>query len=177
MVNLDLPILNRVKNILTKTEKIDTDVASVLTKLSEQGVDIDSIVKNIGTSGDQADVATLFGKLAELASKSGGAIKSVQRGTYKGSALGTPDWQEVDKNVTIRISAVNPEKCTVYFRERYISVDERAANGCTPKVTRTSLQALNTNSIVIKQPYYRRYGLSDTYYTSMEVDWEVIEFC
>ena len=44
MVNLDLPILNRVKNILTKTEKIDTDVTSVLTKLAEQGVDIDSII-------------------------------------------------------------------------------------------------------------------------------------
>lgn len=71
MVNLDLPILNRVKNILTKTEKIDTDVTSVLTKLAEQGVDIDSIVKNIGTSGDQADVATLFGKLNSMINGSG----------------------------------------------------------------------------------------------------------
>lgn len=78
MVNLDLPILNRVKNILTKTEKIDTDVTSVLTKLAEQGVDIDSIIKSIGTSGDQASAATLFGKLAGLASQSGGAVKSVQ---------------------------------------------------------------------------------------------------
>ena len=79
MVNLDLPILNRVKNILTKTEKIDTDVASALTKLAEQGVDIDSIITSIGTSGDQASAATIFGKLAGLASQSGGAVKSVQR--------------------------------------------------------------------------------------------------
>lgn len=78
MVNLDLPILNRVKNILTKTEKIDTDVTSVLTKLAEQGVDIDSIVKNIGTSGDKASAATIFGKLAGIASQSGGTVKSVQ---------------------------------------------------------------------------------------------------
>lgn len=66
MVNLDLPILNRVKNILTKTEKIDTDVTSVLTKLAEQGVDIDSIITSIGKSGDQASAATIFGKLAGL---------------------------------------------------------------------------------------------------------------
>ncbi len=119
MVNLDLPILNRVKNILTKTEKIDTDIASVLTKLAEQGVDIDSIITSIGTSGDQASAATIFGKLAGLASQSGGAIKNVQKMKVNGYSTINDD-KYVCNNATyspyykdVKISNVNISKTFV----------------------------------------------------------------
>lgn len=150
MVNLDLPILNRVKNILTKTEKIDTDVTSVLTKLAEQGVDIDSIIASIGTSGDQASAATIFGKLAGLASQSGGIIKSIQKGnaTYNYSDTKNPN----SNTMNITISTITPSKSIVILQSRTLSQGdgERAFD-----VGGAVLKQLNANSIVIYPPYLR----------------------
>lgn len=126
MVNLDLPILNRVKNILTKTEKIDTDVASVLTKLSEQGVDIDSIMKNIGTSGDQPSAATLFGSLASQSKSLDeiknatpiGTIKNVQRGSVSARGITQVNISPVNMNKSILLA----HSGEVYFSSAGASV-------------------------------------------------------
>lgn len=169
MVNLDLPILNRVKNILTKTEKIDTDVTSVLTKLAEQGVDIDSIITSIGKSGDQASTATIFGKLAGLASQSGGAVKSVQRGVAKynsGSVINDP----FGATMTIKISTVNPSKVLVILREEY-NRDDYNTEGAT--FQRASLKSVSANNIKVHPSMFldnmnRDYG--------SPFSWQVIEF-
>ena len=158
MVNLDLPILNRVKNILTKTEKIDTDIASVLTKLSEQGVDIDSIIASIGTSGDQASAATLFGKLAGLASQSGGAVKSVQRGVANSVSV---------NGTNINISSVNPKKCIVIVNSSGYYIDKdgwsHMMSGCYIKsFTNTRLTLIRSETSVQGSGMY--------------ASWQVIEF-
>lgn len=151
MVNLDLPILNRVKNILTKTEKIDTDVTNILAKLAEQGVDIDSIITSIGTSGDQASVATIFGKLAALASQSGGVVKSVQTGiaTYKPGSLETAPSSAV---LTINISNINPNKSMVILSPRYYSFYSETGYSLT--IYNVSLVSLQTNQLQVNPSFY-----------------------
>lgn len=169
MVNLDLPILNRVKNILTKTEKIDTDVTSVLTKLAEQGVDIDSIITSIGKSGDQASTATIFGKLAGLASQSGGAVKSVQRGVANynsGGAINDP----FGATMTIKISTVNPSKVLVILREEY-NRDERSTEGAT--FQRASLKSVSANNIKVHPSTSLNRANDDL---GSPFSWQVIEF-
>lgn len=169
MVNLDLPILNRVKNILTKTEKIDTDVTSVLTKLAEQGVDIDSIIKSIGTSGDQASAATIFGKLAGLASQCGGAVKSVQRGVAKynrGSAVSDP----FGATMTINISTVNPSKVLVILREQY---DRNEYIERSVIFQRASLESVSANNIKVHPSSYVDNFNKDF---GSPFSWQVIEF-
>lgn len=169
MVNLDLPILNRVKNILTKTEKIDTDVTNILTKLSEQGVDIDSIITSIGTSGDQASAATIFGKLAGLASQSGGAVKSVQRGVAKYTPGGIIE-DPLEATMTINISTVNPSKVLVILREQY---DRNEYVERSVIFQRASLKSVSANNIKVHP---------STYVDSFNRDfgspfsWQVIEF-
>lgn len=129
----------------------------------------ESVVNGIGNSGSPAGTDTLFGLLKR------GMLKSVQRGTYKGS-VASERYSQIDRNVSINISKVNPAKCELYFRERYVSVDEKSEYGSSVQVARTSLQALNANSIVIKQPYYSRSSTGSTYYTSIPVDWELREY-
>lgn len=172
MVNLDLPILNRVKNILTKTEKIDTDIASVLTKLAEQGVDIDSIITNIGTSGDQASAATIFGKLAGLASQSGGAVKSVQRSVVTFNNT---------ENKTITINNININKTFVLIDNSSASnwIDSGITSDNRPVIyvgQTSTLQSLSSNSVVITPSYQivrGRYS-SDTKYNTVSI--QIIEF-
>lgn len=169
MVNLDLPILNRVKNILTKTEKIDTDVTSVLTKLAEQGVDIDSIITSIGKSGDQASTATIFGKLAGLASQSGGAVKSVQRGvaTYNSGSQVTEPY---NATMTINISTVNPSKVLVILREEY-NRDDYSTEGAT--FQRASLKSVSANNIKVHPSMYLE---NRKKFYGSPFSWQVVEF-
>lgn len=130
---------------------------------------VNGIGNVIGNSDSPAGTDTLFGLLKR------GMLKSVQRGTYKGSVAGER-YAQIDRNVNINISKVNPAKCELYFRERYVSVDEKSENDSSAQVARTSLQALNANSIVIKQPYYSQYSVGSLYYTSIPVDWELREY-
>lgn len=162
MVNLDLPILNRVKNILTKTEKIDTDVAGVLTKLAEQGVDIDSIITSIGTSGDQASAATIFGKLAGLASQSGGAVKSVQRGVARGTDL--------KSNVNVYISAVNPGKSIVIINT------DTASNLVEKSGYMPYLVSLQSTVITFSCGYQKYQGERWEETQFSQFSWQIIEF-
>lgn len=154
MVNLDLPILNRVKNILTRTEKIDADIGNVLTKLSEQGVEINSIISSIGTSEDQASAATLFGKLAGLASQSGGAVKSIQRGTYT-NKVSLGDWDDIDKNININISTVNPAKCFCIFKERYYITCDNNDFSHVSDISQVKFVSIQATRFTVKAPYYR----------------------
>lgn len=171
MVNLDLPILNRVKNILTKTEKIDTDIASVLTKLAEQGVDIDSIITSIGTSGDQAGTATIFGKLAGLSSQSGGSIKSIQRGTVTFSNY---------QDKTINIATVNPNKTIVILRSQNDagSIGAYGSVGWSRFNNSSVLKKINNNGFIISQSVAYVPGRSSDSAESFYgvVSWQVIEF-
>lgn len=171
MVNLDLPILNRVKNILTKTEKIDTDVTSVLTKLAEQGVDIDSIITSIGKSGDQASTATIFGKLAGLASQSGGAVKSVQRGTVTFSGF---------EDRTINISTVNPSKTIVLIRSENDAGSVGGYGGQVWSYPNFSsvLKSLSSKSFTISGSVSYTCGRSSSSAKKNfgVVSWQVIEF-
>lgn len=172
MVNLDLPILNRVKNILTKTEKIDTDVTSVLTKLAEQGVDIDSIVKNIGTSGDKASAATIFGKLAGIASQSGGAVKSIQRSVVTFNDT---------KNKTITINNININKTFVLINNSSASnwADSGATSDNSPIIysgQTSALQSLSSNSVVITPSYQTVRGRHSANIKYNTVSIQIIEF-
>lgn len=150
MVNLDLPILNRVKNILTKTEKIDTDVTSVLTKLAEQGVDIDSIITSIGKSGDQASAATIFGKLAGLASQSGGIIKSIQIGggspNYSGENL-----SNVDIIFNVNISTVNPKNTIALIFPNVLSYSGTGNSSTQSSINFRELK-ITANKLQLKPP-------------------------
>lgn len=174
MVNLDLPILNRVKNILTKTEKIDTDVTSVLTKLAEQGVDIDSIIASIGTSGDQASAATIFGKLAGLASQSGGAVKSVQRIKIDQLLEG--------KNATYinyfdsTISTINVDK-TILIVKRMDEYYQDPSTGTMDNDTCLAEHAEILNATTVRCYPTRSYSSgSYEYYRSYKLYIQVIEF-
>ena len=133
---------------------------------------VNGIGNVIGNSGSPAGTDTLFGLLKR------GMLKSVQRGTFKGG-VSQETWSEINRNVSINISTVNPAKCEICFREKYTFTNGGSENILSVGVARTSLQALNANSIVIKQPYYtspRRGDDSRVYYNSMQVDWELREY-
>lgn len=79
----------------------EATVAEVLTKVT--GID-----GKIGTSGDTAGSATLFGQVKDISEKMPtGTIKSIQRGMFRwSSGMNT-------QGAEIVISTVNPEKCIV----------------------------------------------------------------
>lgn len=80
----------------------------LMEKLAEMLTKVTGIDTKIGTSGDTAGSATLFGQVKDISEKMPtGTIKSIQRGMFRwSSGMNT-------QGAEIVISTVNPEKCIV----------------------------------------------------------------
>ena len=110
--------VNEIKNKIGEESDADTQPTLfgrlaqlknvLLEKLAEVITKITGVDSKIGTSGDTAGTATLFGQVKDISEKMPtGTIKSIQHGMFRWSS------EMNTQGTEIVISTVNPEKCIV----------------------------------------------------------------
>lgn len=156
------------QEIKTTVEGVNTSVTELKEDVGDSaGTDLVARVANLATQ-----VSNLQTAVNTLMNNAGGAVKSIQRGTYTFTN---------GDNKTINISTVNASKCIVILNSSLVG-----ASGYTSKTRRlpayiSYLVGMTNSSITISSNYatYADYYSSSSEVTEYEygtVSYQVIEF-
>ena len=155
---------SEINTMLTEfTNDINSDMTAISSEVVAMKGDISTVNSNV--SAVKNDVATVSSKVSTMSTavnNLGGAVKSIQRGTARGT---TPSAGNAPSNVTINISKVNPSKSIVLF-----SVDSINSSTTTymPRIV-----SFSETSITVTPVGGYNNGFD---FTTLSFGWQVIEF-